>query len=391
MTRFMARHPLLVGTALFLVYVPVFVALFWSAGLSGHWAVSALGSLSDGLYILWAFNLLWPCTVALFLNIARRRCQLSTGTLYGLIPMAVVQFAVQFAVAACIVVPVLSRIASPAVAWGYCTEQMGDWGLWSAATFPLGGILLPLGILAGILLGNVLANHLVRSGRWQTSPDRDAVVRRRLTGLVANIAGLAKRPEGRSGQWTLRPLTYASEHPLGTASALWFVHVPFFLLLGAVYRAAWPRHVLYDDPLPALIHFALIVLLAAVVPAAMVLLRRRSGQRAGMLWWLVPVAGYQAFVQTCFLTGARPHFLWHSFDALADILGKLHTVFAKLHIVRSGPWTSAFAAWLSAALAALAALAGLVIGLIIARRKLRTGRWEHIEPVEAADAGGGAP
>jgi hypothetical protein len=328
---------------------------------------------------MWTAHAVYFAAVVFAVALARRRHGRSTGALYGLMPLVWLQFAVNLALVAAAVDAAAGRAASPGY-WFAVVDYLSRAGLWIRNATWCGQLYAVVGVLGGLLLANVLANHLVRRGRWSGGADRDTVVRPGHVAVAGNIMGLARRPSGGAREVVLHAVSLATRHPLGAAAWIGLTQVSLVLLVGELVGrrpTTLAARAGAADVVPVAAHFVLTFALAGGAALLVALWRRRSGLPTSPLGWLPVLAAYQ-FTAQAFLVAALGSRLSASFAVLIWMLGGAD------RLTRSG---AALLYPLTAALALAAAALGWLIGAVVAGRKLRSGRWETIVPVESPKPG----
>ena len=159
---------------------------------------------------------------------------------------------------------------------------------------------------------------------------------------------------------------FLGRHPLWAAPLVLAAHLP---LLAAA-SIMWLDH---GEDWFVLAWFMLNFLVPLTASLILTLIRRQAGLGAGPLWALVAAAPAHFAAH---ISLAAP--LRQARDRGLDFRHLLHEF---LEVFKLNVWTD-WRMTVGLSLAAAGALLGLLIGLAVSRWKLRTGRWEHILPVE---------
>jgi len=168
---------------------------------------------------------------------------------------------------------------------------------------------------------------------------------------------------------------FMARHPLLAAVPLLAANFGI-LLVAMLLLYFWLKA---GDKLFVVIWYAANVACCFAVSFVLVLLRRRSGLSARPLWALVVTLVAQTAVHIALCL-----FVLELVETQGNVAAAFREVFGATFWLASETRNGLV-------LAGLGALAGLLMGLGVARWKLRTGRWETIVPVDAANARGGTP
>jgi len=164
LTRLLARHPLVAGFVLFLLFVPVLgvvwvAGCYWMANWSMPYACLFPGPMIDYLaymrvYAHTAFA--WPLVCVGLIALLRRRSGAPMGPVLLLVPLASVQLFIEATIGGCLLYGTSGSFTVLGI--------LDDWSI--MAPVSLGVALSAGGALVGIALACTAAGWMRRTGRW---------------------------------------------------------------------------------------------------------------------------------------------------------------------------------------------------------------------------------
>ena len=342
MTRFFAKHPLGASALLMLAHPAVFLAAVYASHL---WASDPLDVVFLWLPLMfWVTAFLWSFVSAFPAALLRRRSGASTAPLLLLGACLPAQTWAQSM--ALLAAHNLQSGAGPATVLSNLVDasvEVLGWGM----------LLSAAGALAGAMAGILLARYFIRAGRWEHIVP------------IGGTEGLAVRKS-------------LAQHPLVAAPLL---YLPGFFVLVAFGLAARAAH--WEIPwVMAGLWGGLCLMGPLTISLTLTLLRRRSGLGTRALFLLMLMLPAQTLLLhwPVALALADPPGDWAAYwQYLIETFGT-----NGLH----GPpylWLALF--HLPILTGGILAALGILLGLAIARWKLRTGRWEHVVPVDRPQGG----